>query len=212
LNATFVRAISPYKFVRGFGYKDDVAQKLSLPSFYPLLAGSVPLRSSAAVLETVTSRIREIRDDSVVVDKTTPFAAPAATAQIVFNGATGHTLPTPQRWLQEYQHDSETKLIIAMVKDLNLISKENLDKIHYVYCRYLRSSMIVIDSDGMLRLNEPLAGSNDYNSLQIVPSSLRNLIFVAFHANPTGGHFNAYHTFTRIRLRYFLAKDVQLHH
>jgi hypothetical protein len=30
-----------------------------------------------------------------------------------------------------------------------------------------------------------------------------NIIFIAFHSNAIGGHFNAYHTLHRIRLRYY---------
>jgi hypothetical protein len=206
MNATLVRPISPYEYVRGFGYKDDIAQKLALPANYPLLTGSIPLHTSAACFDAITNRMREIRDNSIVVDESTPFIAPAATAQIVANGASGHTLPSPSRWIQEYDQDSETRLIMQMVRDPSLHTKENMNKLHFVYRRYLRHSMIIIDSDCMLRLNEPLAGSDDYTSLQIVPASLRNLIFVCFHANPIGGHFNAYRTFTRIRLRFFWPK------
>ncbi|KAL3795327.1 hypothetical protein HJC23_009500 [Cyclotella cryptica] len=34
-------------------------------------------------------------------------------------------------------------------------------------------------------------------------TSLRNIVFIAFHSNPIGGHFNAYISFSRIRLRFF---------
>ena len=37
-----------------------------------------------------------------------------------------------------------------------------------------------------------------YINLRIVPSSLTNLIFVAFHANPIGGHLILYRTYHRI--------------
>ena len=39
--------------------------------------------------------------------------------------------------------------------------------------------------------------------LRIVPTSMRNIMFVAFHANPIGSHLNAYRTYHRIRQRYF---------
>ena len=32
---------------------------------------------------------------------------------------------------------------------------------------------------------------------------MKNIVFVAFHANPIGGHLNAYRTYHRIRQRYF---------
>jgi hypothetical protein len=42
-----------------------------------------------------------------------------------------------------------------------------------------------------------------YVELRIVPSSLYNIIFVAFHANPIGAHLDPYRTHHRIRQRYF---------
>jgi hypothetical protein len=57
--------------------------------------------------------------------------------------------------------------------------------------------------DNMLIYREPIRGSASYTRLQIVPKSLLNIVFVAFHANPIGGHFNAYRTLHRIRLQYF---------
>ena len=42
-----------------------------------------------------------------------------------------------------------------------------------------------------------------YVELKIVPQSLVNIIFVAFHANPIGGHLNPVRTYHRIRQRYF---------
>ena len=35
-----------------------------------------------------------------------------------------------------------------------------------------------------------------------MPVKLRSIIFVAFHSNPIGGHFNVYRTLYRIRLRF----------
>ena len=40
-----------------------------------------------------------------------------------------------------------------------------------------------------------------YITLRIVKSSLTNIIFAAFHANPIGGHLNVYHTYHRIHQR-----------
>ena len=55
----------------------------------------------------------------------------------------------------------------------------------------------------MLIYQEPIRGSSSYTRLQIVPRPLLNIIFVAFHSNPLGGHLNAYRTLHRLRLRYF---------
>jgi hypothetical protein len=54
----------------------------------------------------------------------------------------------------------------------------------------------------MLYLYEHVDFVGNHIQLQIVPSELRNVIFIAFHANPIGSHFDLYHTFHHIRLRY----------
>eukprot|EP00956_Cyclotella_meneghiniana_P009860 scaffold13641_cov42-Cyclotella_meneghiniana.AAC.4 len=93
LNVSLIRQISPYEVVRGFGYTDQLSQHLALGSNLYLLPSAVPSHSSLAILTCLADRLRDIRDSSVNVDETTPYAAPAATAQILFNGATDHTLP-----------------------------------------------------------------------------------------------------------------------
>ncbi len=55
----------------------------------------------------------------------------------------------------------------------------------------------------MLIFWEPISGSSSYTHLTLVPSELYNILFVAFHANPIGGHLNAYQTLHRLRLRYY---------
>jgi hypothetical protein len=42
-----------------------------------------------------------------------------------------------------------------------------------------------------------------YTKLILVPSSFRNIIFIAFHCNTLGGHFNTVRTLHRIRLCYY---------
>ena len=54
----------------------------------------------------------------------------------------------------------------------------------------------------MLIFWEPIRGSTSYTRLQIVPRGLYDIIFIAFHSNPIGGHLNAYRTLHRLRLRY----------
>ena len=36
-----------------------------------------------------------------------------------------------------------------------------------------------------------------------MPKEFYNILFVAFHSNPIGGHFNAYRTLHRLRLRFY---------
>ena len=59
-----------------------------------------------------------------------------------------------------------------------------------------RQSLIVIEDD-MLIFREPIRGSTilltlDFKSFH--PSGLHDIVFIAFHSNPIGGHLNAYRT------------------
>ena len=57
----------------------------------------------------------------------------------------------------------------------------------------------------MLIFREPIQGSTSYTRLQIVSRGLYDIIFIAFHSNPIGGHLNAYRTFHQLHLRYHWA-------
>jgi hypothetical protein len=52
--------------------------------------------------------------------------------------------------------------------------------------------------------HEPISGSAGlYTRLQLVPKEFYNILFVAFHLNPLGGHLNAYLTLHRLRLQFY---------
>jgi hypothetical protein len=57
--------------------------------------------------------------------------------------------------------------------------------------------------DDILIYRETLEGTGLYTRLQLVPMELRNILFVALHSNPVGGHFNTYQTLHRLRLCYY---------
>ncbi len=57
--------------------------------------------------------------------------------------------------------------------------------------------------DKLLIYREPISATGSYSRLVIVPHKFFNILFVAFHTNPVGGHLNAYRTLHRLRLRYF---------
>jgi hypothetical protein len=46
----------------------------------------------------------------------------------------------------------------------------------------------------MLILCKPISGKSSFTCLQLVSAELINIICVAFHTNPIGGHLNAYRT------------------
>ena len=74
--------------------------------------------------------------------------------------------------------------------------------INFNFRNALRQSHIVLEND-ILIYREPIVGSESYARLRLVPSEFYNILFVAFHSNPMGGHFNVYHTLHRLRLCFY---------
>ena len=89
-----------------------------------------------------------------------------------------------------------------MCANPSLITKIHLEKLNYVYRGPIRSSHITLE-DGFLILKERVSTQGNFIKLQIVPAELQNIVFIAFHANPIGGHLGLYQTLHKIRLRYF---------
>ena len=90
-------------------------------------------------------------------------------------------------------------MLFTPVNSPGKISKDSLKEIHYCYRQPLCSSHIAIE-DEMLVYCEPIRGSSSSTQLQILLSDLRNILFVAFHTNPIGGHLNAYRMLHCLRL------------
>ena len=71
-----------------------------------------------------------------------------------------------------------------------------------MYHHALQNSQLIIEKE-MIIFKEDVHGEATYVKLQVIPKGLRDVIFVAFHSNPIGGHFNVYQTFHRIKLRFY---------
>jgi hypothetical protein len=108
--------------------------------------------------------------------------------------------------MHTYAHDPETALIRQMILQPHTITKDSILKLHYVFRGLICHSQLMITDDGMLAIHESIESTNDSILLQLTPRSLHNIVFIAFHSNPIGGHFNAYHTFSHIRLCFFWPK------
>jgi hypothetical protein len=121
------------------------------------------------------------------------YAAPAPTIQAFVNSAIGLQLPSHSCWGQVYLDDPECTTLCHLVENPGKICKETLKDFHYCYRQPLHQSQIVI-KDNMLIYHKPIRASSSYTWLQIVSKALFNIVFVAFHSNPIGGHFNAYRT------------------
>jgi hypothetical protein len=96
-----------------------------------------------------------------------------------------------------------TSLLLEVVANPVLgESQRHVTPLAYIYRQPARQGHFST-RDGILYMKEIFQNDTKFVELRIVPSSMVNIIFVAFHANPIGGHLNPYRTYHRIRQRYF---------
>jgi hypothetical protein len=183
-NHTYVRAISSYKFVRCFGFIDQLTYRLSHPTYLYEMDAAMPGRTSAWLFEQVHSHLSYIRDANSEIFSPNRFAAPAATIQAFVNGAIGVRLPSCERWIQAYSDDTELSAIRDLVLNPSKINSTSLNAVNFNYRALLRQSHIIIE-DGILIYHEPIRGGTSYTRLQLIPSEFYNIVFIAFHSNPS---------------------------
>ena len=200
-NHSHVHGISLFEFAHCFGFWDDLTYRLSQPAYWFCLNAAIPGRTSEWLFEQAHAHLTYIRDSNCEIFSPNQFAAPAATVQAFVNGAIGARLPLHARWLEAYAADPECCIIRDLALHPGKICKESLKGVHYSYCQPLRLSLIVVE-DNMIIFRKPIRGSTSYTQLQIVPTSLRDIAFIAFHSNPIGGHLKAYRTLHCLRLCY----------
>jgi hypothetical protein len=162
----------------------------------------MPSRTSAWLFEQIHLHLVYIRDANSEVFSPNQFAAPAATIQTLISGAICTRLPSKERWVQAYANDSELCVVRELALHPSLINTQTLSKVNHNFRGPLRHSLISVEND-MLIFREPISGSDSYTRLTLVPHELYNILFIAFHANPIGGHLNAYRILHRLRLRYY---------
>jgi hypothetical protein len=94
--------------------------------------------------------------------------------------------------------------IISFVKNPGTISQRSLEasNLNPNYRQALRQLYIKL-IDGILYYHKSITRSKSFVCLQLVPTAICNLVFIAFHSNPIGGHLNVVRTFHCIRLRFY---------
>jgi hypothetical protein len=160
---------------------------------------AVPARTSVWLLEQVHSHLLYLRDVNSEIFLPNQFATPAATIKAFVNGAIGVCLPSREHWIKVYSNDTEMSAIHDLVLNSSKINLSTLNTVNFNYCAPLRQSQIVIE-DGLLIYREPMRGGSSFTHLQLVLAEFYNIIFILFHSNAIGGHFNAYCTLHRICL------------
>jgi hypothetical protein len=183
---------------------NDITYKLSHPSNICCLDAAILGHTSVHIFNQVLSRLVCIRDADCSIFSPSQYAAPATCAQAFLNGAVGIKLPDKDQWVEAYSHNPVMRSILGFVKCPGTISNKALEAsgIDYNYPAVLRHSRIFVD-DKILIYRKLIAGSLSYACLQLVPANFFNILFVAFHANPIGKHFNTYHTFHCMRIQFY---------
>ncbi len=197
-----VQGILPFEFARCFGFTDDLTYRLLHPKNKFCPDGTIPSCTSSWLFKQIHAHLVFLRDSNREIMSPKQYAAPAATIQTFVNGAISSRLPSQSCWVKAYSDDPECSTLCHLAENPGSICKEALKNVHYCYCQPLHQSQIVI-KDNMLIYREPIRRSHSYMRLQIVPKALFGIVFVAFHSNPIGGHFNAYCILHRLRLCYF---------
>ena len=157
--------------------------------------------TSARMLNHVKERLIKIRDENTEIFDPSHQAEVSHT-HVFLNGAVGVQMPSKDDWAREYETDKETAHLFHLVRHPADITQQELSLVNHNYRSPLRQSQIIIE-DGLLILKDHIHGHNSYVKLIIVSKGLRNIIFIAFHSNPIGGHVNVSCTFHRIKLQYY---------
>ncbi len=202
---SYVRTISSYKFVLCLGFINRNTYRLSHPTYKFSLDAVMQSRTSSWLLEQIHLYLAYICDANSEIFLPNQFAAPAAaTIQTFVNSAIGVCLPSRERWIQAYSANTEMSTILDHVLNPSKINSSTLNAVNHNYRALLWQTQIVIE-DGLLTYHKPMHGGSSYTLLQLVQSEFYNIIFIAFHFNAIGGHFNSYHyrTLHHIRLRFY---------
>jgi hypothetical protein len=199
---THVRPFSPFEFTLCFSLMDSLRYRLAQPTYWHTMDTGVPGVTSAWIFDHIHERLLLICDSNMEVFPPNQYAAPAAHIQAFTSGVIAMRLPDRERWIRAIDSDPKLRAIQDIEQNPAQLRNKALADINYNYHSALQKSLIVIE-DGILIYCEPLAGCNSYTKLRLVPTELRNILFVAFHANPIGGHLNAYRTLHCLCLRYY---------
>ncbi len=181
---------------------DSLRYRLSQHAYWHALDAGIPALTSAWIFDHILKRLMAIWNSNTKIFPPNQFAAPASHIQAFTSGVIATRLPDQARWVQAIASNHELVKIRDIVSNLSTFSNKALAGINFNYHATLCGSLIVIE-DGILIYRKPLAGSDSYMRLQLVPQEFRNNLFVAFHYNPAGGHLDLYRTLHRLHLWYY---------
>jgi hypothetical protein len=116
--------------------------------------------------------------------------------------------PSLQDWSAAYQEDPDTKILLDLLLESPQPSSWSclqLLKVQSPFREPLRNGTLQIFQNRLV-LFRHLDTDGRRLMLTVVPSSLRRVIFAAYHAAPSAGHLKFYKTLHRLRSRFFWPK------
>ena len=119
-------------------------------------------------------------------------------------------LPTREQWLEESLKDHDMSQIIRALHDNTDITRDHMhDKRYHDEWKKQRFHL----QNGILcRSDLPRLAQAQHIYTRVVPPSLRQMVFAAFHASPLAGHMGLAKTYHRIATRYWwptMATDIR---
>ena len=189
---TLVRPISAYEMACCFQIDSELTYAISHPAKSCLLESGVPLRTSSVLLDAILKRLDKICTQNFKIFNPSRYSAPASIAQVTSftNGAIGLRIPDNKVWQKDLKDYPMTNLLLEIVANPDLGDYQKyIQPLHSVYRQPARQKHFST-KDRILFIKEIFENDVKYVDLRIVSSSLTNIIFVAFHANPNGGNLN----------------------
>jgi hypothetical protein len=143
---SFICAISPFKFVRCFGFIGQLTYRLSQPPYKFSVDTVMPAHTSAWLFEQVHAHLMYLRDSNWEIFSPNQFAAPAANIQAFVNGAIGIWLPLHEKWVHAYSNNTEMSIICDLVLNPSKINTATLNMGNYNFREPLCQSLIFIEN------------------------------------------------------------------
>jgi hypothetical protein len=110
-------------------------------------------------------------------------------------------MPTETEWKEESFMDPDIAYLIQKIKANEVVSYVTLD--NKGYYKQWTASKLEVEYDILYQYEHPKATNSRQLKRCVVPVSLRQLIYTAYHATPLAGHVGVYKTYWRIAARYY---------
>ena len=110
-------------------------------------------------------------------------------------------MPCLQEWKDQSANDPDVSYLIKQIKAGAVVSYVTLQ--NKGYYRQWTQHTLEVDDDLLYNWEHPKAALIRQLRRRVVPTTLQQVIYTAYHASPMAGHVGFYKTYWRITARYF---------